>query len=70
LETFELSCWNFERGFDLLPTAITAIDKIKALRRYPVPATEKAVQRIIASLGLQDLIDVTLALAALESEGK
>lgn len=36
-----------------------AISKIRALRRTPVPATEKAVSKIPSNLSLQDLIDVT-----------
>ena len=47
-------------------TAQRAVQKIVALRKYPVPATEKAVQRILASLNLQDLTDVTFALENLD----
>jgi hypothetical protein len=43
-------------------TAEAAILKIMALRNYPVPATEKAVQRILTSLSVNDLITVTLEL--------
>ena len=36
-----------------------AISKIWALRQTPVPATEKAVSKILSNLSLQHLIDVT-----------
>ena len=43
----------------LSSAAKAAMEKIEALREYPVPATEKAIQRVLANLGLQDLTDVT-----------
>jgi hypothetical protein len=46
----------------LTPTAEAAINKIRALRKYTVPATEKAVQRILTSLSVKDLITDTLEL--------
>ena len=48
----------------LSPPAADAIKKIEALQRYPVEATEIAVQRVLSKLNPTDLIIVTSLLAA------
>jgi hypothetical protein len=45
------------------PAVVQAIKRIDALRRYPVPATAKAVRRVLDNLRLEDLVTVTSMLA-------
>lgn len=47
----------------LSPAALSALEKIRALHALPIPvSTEKAVQKVLSSLALDDLIAVTLVL--------
>jgi len=46
-------------------TAQTALDKIRAIHKYPIPTVnELATQRILKNLGLSDYIAVCAALEA------
>jgi hypothetical protein len=52
---------------NLSPTAQTALDKIRAIRKHPIPiTTELAVLQILKNLGLSDYISVC---AVLENSG-
>lgn len=48
----------------LSPPAADAVKKIEALQKYPVEATEIAVQRVLSKLISTDLIIVTSLLAS------
>jgi hypothetical protein len=55
---------------NISPQAQEAISKIRALRQTLVPATEKAVSKVLSKLPLQDLIDVTAVVNATVTDTK
>jgi hypothetical protein len=42
--------------------AVVALQRIRALKKYPVPQTQLAVNKILRELNLSDLTSVTAAL--------